>query len=249
MSALALLGDLARNAPSLIEPALPQLLQEAIANLEPTQHSMYSSLCNNAAWAIGEICVQCGENSTPFEPFAAALMQKLIALLMGNGMGRMTTIPGLAENAAACAGRLANVNPNFVAPELPRFLMGWCDGMAKISDPNERRDAFTGFCKTVYANPQAIQQASAKVADAISSIIFAIVSWHVPPEMHASEADDFLSGDFGFQPFPPTEVELGNRLAQLMRDIRSSVGEDAWKSVEHHLPVNVRRLLREGYQL
>lgn len=249
MSALALLGDLARNAPTLIEPALPQLLQEAIANIQPNQQSMDSSLCNNAVWSIGEICVQCGQNAAPLEPFASSLMQHLISLLMGNGMGRGTGVPGLAENAAACVGRLASVNPQFVAPELPRFLLGWCDGMAKIVDQTERRDAFNGFCRAVYANPQAIQQATANASDAISSILFAIVSWHVPPETHADEADDFLSGDYGFQPFPATEGELGTRLAQLLRDIRTSAGEDVWKRVENQLPVNVRRLLRETYNV
>jgi transportin-1 len=34
MSAFALLGDLANNAPSVIEAALPELLNEAPANLE-----------------------------------------------------------------------------------------------------------------------------------------------------------------------------------------------------------------------
>eukprot|EP00934_Nitzschia_sp_Nitz4_P003525 Nitzschia sp. Nitz4//scaffold234_size30613//10903//13923//NITZ4_007962-RA/size30613-snap-gene-0.2-mRNA-1//1//CDS//3329543413//3515//frame0 len=249
MSGLALLGDLARNAPSLLEPALPQLLQEAIGNLEPSSTSMDSSLCNNAVWAIGEICVQCGQNAAPLQPFAPVLMQHLIALLMGNGMGRVTSVPGLAENSAACVGRLAIVNANFVAPELPRFLMGWCDGMARIDDPTERRDAFTGFCKAVYANPQSLQQAAPNVADVITSILFAIISWHVPPETPASEAHTFLSGEFGFHPFPPTEPELGGQLVQLLRDIRTSVGEEVWKRVENQLPVNVRTLLRNSYQM
>jgi transportin-1 len=247
MSALALLGDLARNAPALIEPALPQLLQEAIVNLEPTHESMDSSLCNNAVWAIGEICVQCGRNPAPLEPFAPILVQKLVALLMGNGMGHVADIPGLPENAAACAGRLATVNPQFVAADLPRFLMGWCDGMAKIVDPTERRDAFNGFCSAVYSNPQAIQQTSSNASSAISSILYAIVSWHVPPEALAEDAIDVLSGNYGLQPFPPSEAELGSRLSQLLRDIRTSVGQDTWQEVENQMPVNVRRLLRETY--
>eukprot|EP00980_Cylindrotheca_fusiformis_P021477 scaffold8353_cov138-Cylindrotheca_fusiformis.AAC.8 len=246
VSGLALLGDLARNAPSLIESALPQLLTEAIGNLEPSQHEMHSSLANNAVWSIGEICVQCGNNSKPLEPFAPVLMQQLIALLMGNGQGRISGIPGLAENAATCVGRLSKVDPNLVAPELPRFLLGWCDGIAKILDPVERRDAFTGFCMALYANPQAIQQTTANVADVISSILFAIVSWHVPPEASMDEPD-YLTGAYGFRPFPPTDVELGNQLGQLSRNIKSSVGEDIWKSVESHLPGNVRQLLRETY--
>lgn len=248
VSALALLGDLARNAPSLIEPALPQLLREAIANLEPAQHEMHSTLANNAVWAIGEICVQCGENPAPLEPFASVLMQQLIVLLMGNGQGRVSGIPGLAENAAACVGRLAKVNPNFVAPELSRFLLGWCDGISKIVDPTERRDAYMGFCKVLYTNPQAIQQGAANVADSISSIVFAVVSWHIPPEAHL-EAEDFLAGDYGFRPFPPTEAAVGKQLGQLLTDIKSSVGEDVWNSVQNQLPVNVRRLLHEAYGL
>lgn len=247
MSALALLGDLARNSPGLIEPALPQLLQEAIGGLDPSHASMDSNLCNNAVWAIGEICVQCGQNSTPLEPFAPLLVQKLISLLMGNGMDHVTDIPGLAENAAACAGRLANVKAEFVAGDLPRFLLGWCDGLAKITDPKERRDAFNGFCAAVYANPQAIQQTSSDVSGAITSILFAVVSWHVPPELLAEDAIDVLTGHYGLQDFPSNENELGSRLAQLLRDIRTSVGEDVWKQVQNQMPVNVRRLLQETY--
>ena len=48
MSGLALLGDLTRNCPSLIEPVFPQLLQEAINNLDPVQ----PQVCDNAIWAI-----------------------------------------------------------------------------------------------------------------------------------------------------------------------------------------------------
>lgn len=247
MSAVALLGDLARNSPAILEPALPQLLQEAIVNMDPIQ----PSVSMNAVWAIGEICVRCEGNAAVLQPFAPAIMQNLVALLVGNGTnsgGRGVDIPGLAENAAACAGRLAKVNPNFVAPDLPRFLLGWCDGMAKISDPTERRDAFQGFVQVVYANPQAIQHAAANVADAIASVLFAIVTWHLPPEL-SDQPSALLTGDYKFRPFPEAERELGMALARLILDIKSSVGEEEWHSVQKALPVNVRRLLREAYQL
>ena len=52
-----------------------------------------------------------------------------------------------------------------------------------------------------------------------------------------------------FQPFPPTEAELGEALKKLLQDIKSSAGEDTWKIVESQVPVNVRRLLREVYQV
>lgn len=241
MSAFALLGDLAKSAPAVIEAALPELLKEAIASLDPVN----PSVCNNAVWAIGEVCVRCGENSAPFEPFAPTLLQNLIALLMGNdldGSGRGIGITGISENAAATTGRLAMMNPTFVSADLPRFLTGWCEAMAKIADPKERRDAFTGFIRAVYANPNAIQAATTSVADAISSILFAVVSWHMPPH-----EVDFINVQF--EPFPHSEAELGNALSKLLHDIKLSVGDETWENVQKQLPVNVRRLLREAYQL
>lgn len=250
VSAFALLGDLARKAPTMIELALPQLLQDAMGNLETSavDDEMHSSLWNNVVWSIGEICVQCGEHSAPLEPYAAPLMQQLIALLMGNGMDRVTSIPGLAENAAVCVGRLANVNPMFVAPELSRFLLGWCDGLARILDLRERRDALNGLCNALYANPQVIQSMGVPVPDVVSTILFSITSWHVS-SFFPDSTQDLLSGEYALEPFPPMEAAVRLRLAQLIKDIRSSVGEESWKVVNDRLPVNVRRLFREVYQI
>jgi len=254
MSALALLGDLARQAPGLIEAALPQLLQEAIANMDPV-HPLVSI---NAVWAIGEICAKLGEgNDAPLKPFAPTLVQNLIALLMGNGPvgggvgvgNRGTDVPGLAENAAACMGRLARVNSGLVAPELPRFLLGWCDALAKVSDPTERRDAFEGFVKSVYANPQAIQRASVNVSGAIASILFAVITWHIPQDLPAQSAVLLNGEQYNFRPFPQQEAELGAALVRLVQDMKASVGSDTWLAVEKELPVNLRRLLREAYNL
>jgi len=242
MSAFAIVGDLARNAPSVMETALLDLLKDSISNLDPT----HASVCNNAVWAIGEVCLRCVGNPAPLEPVAQDLVQSLISLLMGNGLSSGGIgIAGLAENSATAAGRLALVNPNFVASDLPRFLLGWCDGMARITDPSERRDAFQGFIQTVYANPNAIQSATAKPADAISSILFAIVSWHMPDDPDA--ADRIAS--VNFQPFPPAEAALGEALKKLLHDIKVSAGEETWRSVENQLPVNVRKLLCDVYQV
>ncbi|GKY93468.1 hypothetical protein MPSEU_000314300 [Mayamaea pseudoterrestris] len=219
MSALAMVGDLARKAPVVIEPALPLILQETITGMDPT----HPTVCTNA---------------------------NLIALLMGNGTNgaRGSDIPGLVENAAACVGRLAKVNPEFVAPDLPRFLLGWCDGMAKIVDQTERRDAFQGFVKTVYANPQAIQQtaSSGDLPTVLGSILYCILTWHMPPDSDG-QGVALLTGDYSFRPFPPQEAELGAALVKLVQDMKISVGDETWFAVEKGLPVNVRRLLKEYY--
>jgi transportin-1 len=241
MSAFAIIGDLARKAPSVLEPALLEVLKESMANLDPS----HPTVCNNAVWAIGEICLRCIGNPAPLEPVAQELVHHLIALQMGNGLSSGGIgVPGLPENAATTTGRLAKVNPNFIAADLPRFLLGWCDGMARIADPTERRDAFQGFVQAVYANPTAIQSAAAKPADAISSILFAIVSWHMPEDVDSNGI-----ASVQFQPFPPIEAELGEALKKLLQDIKTSAGEDTWSMVDTQLPVNVRRLLREVYHV
>jgi transportin-1 len=248
MSAFAILGDLARKAPSLLQPALSELLKEAIECLDPIQ----PTVCNNAVWAIGEICVRCGANPEPLRPCAKNLVQSLAALLMGNGLGGSSghgsTIPGLPENAASTMGRLAKVDSAFVSSELPRFLTGWCDGMAGIIDPKERKDAYEGFIRAVYANPGAIQAASANPAEAILSIVFAVVSWHMPPSENGG-SNGAWRADMALQPFPQNEAELGRALAKLLQDIKASAGEEVWHRVQGHAPVNVRQLLREVYRV
>ncbi|KAL3784295.1 hypothetical protein HJC23_004959 [Cyclotella cryptica] len=243
MSLFALLGDLARNAPSLIEAGLNQLLTEAISSIDP----VHPSMCNNAVWAVGEVCVRCGENSGPLTPHASNLVQKLIPLLMGNAVdldGNAIDVHGIAENAATTMGRLASVNPNFVAPDLGRFLVGWCTGMSRVSNLIERRDAFQGFVVALRTNPQSIQSAGPDLPDTISAILFAVVSWHIPQD---DLSMDLLHSSYGFKPFPSEFGELLNSLRQLLHDIKASAGEACWNHVEGQMPVNVKRLMSEVY--
>lgn len=243
MSALALVGDLTRNTPTTLQPALPQLIHETINCMD----SIEPSVAINAVWAVGEICVQCKGQPALLEPHAAAFLQNAIGLLMGGNGG--STIPGLLENVAAAVGRLALVSPLFVAADLPRFLCGWCDGLGKIRDATERRDAFSGFLQVMYTNPQAILHASSSVSDAIASILFAILSWHVPENLPDEAYSKMLTGQFSFVPFPSTEADLGRALLQLVQDIKASVSESDWNVVAKRLPVNARKLFREVYNL
>jgi hypothetical protein len=263
MSALALFGDLARNCPAMLEPVVSELLSEAIQCMDPTYGA---SVCTNAVWAVGEICVQCQRppgqqpsSSTFLDPLAPSLMHSLVALLMGNGTGRGShnvSIPGLAENAAACAGRLALVSPAYVAPELPRFLLGWCEGLAKIRDPRERHDGYAGFVAALYMNPQAISHLTCAHGsnEAMVSILYAVMTWHIPENCLDGGGDqlphDLLHGpNYSFRPFPPNESELGASLVRLVQEMRASVSAETWGVVESGLPVNVRRLLRHSYNV
>ena len=250
MSALALLGDLARNAPALLEPALPELLKEAVSSTDPAQQS--PSVCTNAVWAVGEICVRCVGNPQLVEPIAPTLIQNLLGVLVDH------VVPGLAENAAACAGRLGKVHPQIVAADIDRLLLGWCDAMGKVADPTERRDAYEGFLRVIYVNPQGIQKAATtnhrEVADIMVAIILSISTWHMPSEFEApngmmiQEVSPHGSNEPNFRPFPPTEAELGKNLHKFMQDMKTSIGLETWDLVQRSLPVKVRRLVREMYQ-
>ena len=249
LSAFAVLGDLARQAPTLIEAGLPMLLSNAISSIDPT----HPAVCNNSLWALGEICVRCGDNAGPLTPHAADLVQNLIPLLMGNsididGNPIDTPVPGIAENAAITLGRLACVNPSFVAPELGRFLLGWCDGLSKVSNPIERRDAFTGFVLALRANPHSIQSAGPGLSQTVGSILFAVVSWHVSPD-DLLQGADLLNGNYVFQPFPSEFAALKESLTQLLTDLKSSTGQESWNQVESQMPGNVKRLMKEAYNV
>eukprot|EP00957_Ditylum_brightwellii_P176675 13456886-Ditylum_brightwellii.AAC.1 len=75
---------------------------------------MHESVCNNAVWAVGEVCAKCVDNSGALAPYAEAILEKLIPLLMGNAVdddGQIIgNVAGLSENAAAAVGRLAKCN-------------------------------------------------------------------------------------------------------------------------------------------
>merc|ERR1712157_173396 len=126
MSAFALLGDFARHCPNALlshENYLVCLLKELVTSI---YNPMHASVCNNAVWAMGEIALQCSKRQSGaavLQPYVKEVVQSLIPLLMGNNGG--VVIPGIAENAACCMGRLAKVDVNFILRDLPRFFSGW----------------------------------------------------------------------------------------------------------------------------
>lgn len=245
MSAFAMLGDLARKCPSVIEPGISELLKQAIMCIDP----LHPNVCNNSIWAIGEVCVRCGKNSTALSPYARDILDNLIPIIMGNSINGKNGIPGLTENAAATIGRLARVDSNFVKDDLPRFLNGWCEGLANIADADERRDAFEGLLLAIQSNPQAIMTTGDR-SRMVSSLILAIVSWHLPRDDESglsALSSDALFGPYNFVPFPNDAAELGQAFQQLLREIKSALGPEWDASLK--MPGNVKRLLAESYQI
>lgn len=122
MSAFALMGDIARHCPQVMQHGMGELISEAVCCIDPT----YPSVCNNAVWALGEVFVRCEGNAAALQPYANEVVQMLISLIMGQGFNEENgPLHGLEENASTAMGRLAKVNAQFVAADLPRFLNAW----------------------------------------------------------------------------------------------------------------------------
>ena len=122
MSAFALMGDIARHCPQVMQHGMGELISEAVCCIDPTYPSVY----NNAVWALGEVFVRCEGNAAALQAYANEVVQLLIGLIMGHGFNEENgPLHGLEENASTAMGRLAKVNAQFVAADLPRFLNAW----------------------------------------------------------------------------------------------------------------------------
>ena len=121
-----------------------------------------------------------------------------------------------------------------------------CDGMCKISDLGERRDAYEGFIFCVEMNPSSIQTASPNISDTMTSILFAIVAWHIPL---GNMSPDLLHGKYNFQPFPQPYIELAQQIGAFLHKLKEMLGHEVWAGVKRQLPVNVATLLRNQYRL
>ena len=118
--------------------------------------------------------------------------------------------------------------------------------MSKISDPTERKDAFEGFLLSIHANPQCINQSSSSLVDTITTILFAIVSWHIPRN---NFSHNLLVGKYEFCPFPSEQADLGQALGNLVQDLKASAGDNLWSEVQRQMPVNVRKLMNDVYHV
>jgi transportin-1 len=208
---------------------------------------MHANVCNNAIWSLGEIALKCIGNEAVLHPFANEIIQRVKPILAGDEHNWVTGIVGLAENASACLGRLAKANANFVSADLGILFRGWCEGLARITDPTERNDGFTGLVLTIYANPNAIIQ---EPNITIPSLVFAIVSWHIPPNEDGvlQVTSEMLNGtQYSFRPLGDDMSEIGQMLAELLHKVKGGVGENGWEDVKKRMPVNVRRLLKDVY--
>jgi transportin-1 len=161
-SSFALLGDLTKACFNHVAP----FMQNFFPILGQNLNADFISVCNNATWAIGEICMKLGDNTRPFIPL---VLSKLIIII-----NRPNTPKTLLENTSITIGRLGYVCPVEVAPYLQEFVRQWCTSLRHIRDNDEKDSAFRGMCNMITVNPVGV----------VPDFIFfcdAIASWANPP--------------------------------------------------------------------
>ncbi|KAG0304471.1 hypothetical protein BGZ98_005487 [Dissophora globulifera] len=157
-SSYALLGDLAISCFLHIKPYLNAFMNELIGQIQP--NTEYVSVCNNAAWAAGEIALQYGEGMSVW---VQPLLERLIPLLTSE-----TTPRTLLDNSAITIGRLGLVCPTIVGPHLEVFAEAWCHTCRTIRDNEEKDTAFRGLCAMIQVNPQGLIKSLAPFCDAVA---------------------------------------------------------------------------------
>ena len=140
-SAFALLGDLSKTCPAIVQPKVSQFMPLLAANLDPN----YVSVCNNAAWAAGEMAVKIGGDE--MQEFIPLLVKPLVEII-----NRANSPRTLLENTGITLGRclllftpdkkcdrcrLGLVRPALVAPALSLFVRPWCISLRLVFDINK----------------------------------------------------------------------------------------------------------------
>ncbi|EDV23327.1 uncharacterized protein TRIADDRAFT_50449 [Trichoplax adhaerens] len=162
-SSFALLGDLTKACFGHVQQYVGDMMPLLGKNLNPD----LVSVCNNSAWAIGEMAMQMGPDVQPYLPL---VLDKLIEILNRDDIPKT-----LLENTAITVGRLGYVCPHEVAPKLPNFIQKWCKALRCIRDNEEKDSAFRGICRMISVNPGGVVQDFMYFCDAVAS-------WHSPKE-------------------------------------------------------------------
>lgn len=147
-SAFALVGDCAISCYGLLEGYLPRFMPEIIRQIDVETPLGLTSVCNNAAWAAGEVAIKAGEKMTEY---IEALLSRLVPILRSTRVAR-----SLTENSAVTIGRLALACPQLIAPHLDQFIKQWCQALAEIKDNDEKDSAFRGMCLAIEINPHGL---------------------------------------------------------------------------------------------
>ncbi|KAJ9469858.1 Transportin-1 [Diplonema papillatum] len=165
-SCMALVGDISKWAFPHISPHVPMLLPLIQASLDPE----CTSVCNNSAWALGEIAIKSGTEFANLPPGQGAVPERFVKLLSEILSGpRHTKSRSMHENCAIAIARMALVAPDVVAPLAEMYIKPFCLNVRNLTDPAEKEHALLGLARIVRNNPNGCFNAFAYICDCIST--------------------------------------------------------------------------------
>ncbi|GAA5956019.1 hypothetical protein JCM8115_004388 [Rhodotorula mucilaginosa] len=208
-SSYALLGDTAISCFPILKPLVPQFMPVLISHIQSEPRLAEVSVCNNAAWAAGEIALQAGAE---MEMWVNPLMERLVPILLSAKAAR-----SLTENSAVTIGRLAIVCPQLVAPHLEVFVSAWCQALADIKDNDEKESAFRGICAAIQVNPGGISAA-------FGYFLNAVARWTRPSEQLNEMFKTILHAFKGMTEGPAWDAQLSHLPPIIVQRLRERYG-------------------------
>jgi len=199
-SAFALMGDLTKASYEHIHPKLDKAIPLLVGNITRFQGGYATSLisvCNNATWAFGEICVNL--NRLKISRMNIDNLEQILNLIENNALSIMEHLSRiiqmdnmqktLIENTAITIGRLGLLCPEKCCQFIPRFIRHWCASLQTIRDNEEKYTAFLGLVMMIFENTQILQD-----LNVFSTICVGIASWWQPPQDLVSHFNKILHG-------------------------------------------------------
>lgn len=170
--AYALLGDLAIYVfDPIVAPSVAVVVQQMVEEITARLLGL-SAVCNNAAWAFGEMLLRMLQEA--MAPYAETMAATLV-LLIQSGFDVEETV---LENAAIALGRMGTHLPGVLAPHLPLFFLFWSQYMDGLVENDEKATAFIGMCHIVAANPLVATQVDQR---ALGMFLQTATTYQEPP--------------------------------------------------------------------
>jgi hypothetical protein len=170
-SVFALIGDYSKACFVHLEPAVHVLVPTLAHQLNPR----YVAVCNNAAWALGELAMQMGEGMR-------GGLDMIVPHLTGILAGKHGT-PLMRATVAVALGRLGMVCPVTLGQHIEPVFYSWCEAITRFKNNDEKQDAFIGLCNMIIANPEVFASQLGYLTSAVCS--FADADYEHYPELHS----------------------------------------------------------------
>jgi hypothetical protein len=248
MSAFALVGDLCKYAPGVLQDALSEIFKLLLDGIAKNLDQDDGRVLNNVLWATGELFVRCRNPAPQLQQILAAVQPRLVPAIWGLVVGGQI---GISENASVTLGRMAMVDgTGFGVHSLVREdLFRWLGAIGNVRDRGEKCDGFSGCIATIMSHPE-ILLGDRHRPGSLSALFVCIAAFHIAPDEHGDYSpvtDDHFHQKYMFEKFPADMPELHASIVQLLSEVKRSLGAAEFDKVKGRLPRNVARLLIENY--